>query len=140
MELHPTSKAAAETLIGLLPNDGDDAGEAAWLDPVALQECPSGGFSIHELDALFLLEDRLPKLVAKAVLLSPGKLPQVLARTQLFITPHSDFTVQMQPVCRRRHRAFQDAVNGFSPRDKEWFVTKIFNPESCRAIYFPEQD
>jgi hypothetical protein len=139
MELNPTSKAAADRLIGLIPNEGDDPGEAAWLDPVDLQECPSGGFSEKELKGLFLLEYRLPKLIAKAVLLDPEKLPQVLSRTQLFITPESDFTIHMQEVCRRQHEAFLQAVDKFSPKDKQWFETIIFNPKTCRAIFLPEQ-
>jgi len=138
LELEPASKAAADRLLGLLPNEGDP-NEAAWLDLVDLEECPSGGLWNNEMDTLFRLEYHLPRLLARAVLLSPEKMAQYIGHTQLFITPESDFTIHMQTVCRRQRRAFQDAVNGLSPGDKHWFETIIFDPKSCRAIDLPEQ-
>lgn len=144
LELNPKSKTAADGLLSLLPKcewdpDEDDPIRTAWLDIAGLEECESGGLSDRDLMRLFALQYRLPRLLAKAVLISPGKLPQLLARTQLFITPDSDFTIQMQAVCRKEHRKFLDAVDKFSPKDKQWFLTKIFNPDSCRAIFLPEQ-
>jgi hypothetical protein len=144
LELHTTSIAAAAAFLDLLPKyefdpDADDPVSTAWLDVVGLQDCASGGISDRELEALFALQYHLPRLLAKAVLISPRKLPDLLARTQLFITPDSDFTIQLQPVCRRQHKGFLDAVAKLPAKDKQWFVSAIFNPTSCRAIFLPEQ-
>jgi hypothetical protein len=138
LELNPASKAAADRLLDLLPNDGDP-NEAAWLDLVSLEDCPSGGFPNHALDALFHLEYHLPRELAKAVLRSPERMPTYVAHTQLFLTPESDFTIHMQTVCRKQHMAFLKAVDEFSPKDRKWFSTIAFNPETCHTIFYPEQ-
>jgi len=138
LELNPASKTAADRLLDLLPNEGDQ-NEAAWLDTVSLEDCPSGGFPNQALDALFRLEYHLPRELAKAVLLSPGKMPTYVAHTQLFLTPDSDFTIHMQTVCRKQHTAFLKAVDEFSPKDRKWFSTIAFNPETCHTIFYPEQ-
>lgn len=144
LELNPSDVTAANGLFDLLPKYEVDPGEedpirSAWLDLAGLQACASGEIPDRDLKPLFLLQDRLPRLVVRAVLVSPGRLPELLARTQLFITPESDFTIQMQTLCRKRHQPFVNAVNGLSPRDKLWFENQIFNPTSCRAIYLPEE-
>ena len=139
LELNPASKTAADRLLDLLPNEGDP-NEAAWLDLVSFEDCPSGGgFPNHALDSLFGLEYHLPRELAKAVLLSPERMPTYVAHTQLFLTPDSDFTIHMQTVCRKQHTAFLKAVDEFSPKDRKWFTTIAFNPETCRTIYYPER-
>lgn len=138
LELNPASKTAADRLLDLLPNEGDP-NEAAWLGLVSYEDCPSGGFPNHALDALFRLEYHLPRELAKAVLLSPERMPTYVAHTELFLTPESDFTIHMQTVCRKQHAAFLKAVDEFSPRDRKWFSTIAFNPETCHTIFYPEQ-
>lgn len=143
-ELNPKSKTAADGLLNLFPKyewdpDEDDPIRTAWLELAGLEGCKSGGLPNRVLNPLFLLQYHLPRLVAKAVLVSPERMPQLLARTQLFITPDSDFTIRLQVVCRKQHKAFLDAVEQFSPKDKQWSLTTIFDPDSCRTIHFPEQ-
>ena len=144
LELNSTSKTAADSLLDLLPKYESDPYEddpirSRWLDLIGLQACLSGGISLRELKALSLLESHLPRLLAKAVLLSPEKMPVYVGHTQLFITPDSDFPIHMQTVCRRQHQTFLNAVDKFSSKDKQWFETIIFNPKTCRTIYHPEQ-
>lgn len=57
----------------------------------------------------------------------------------LSVSPDSDYAVQMRKVCIARHEQFTQAVNKLSPKDKAWFIKKIFNPVGCRTIFFPEQ-
>jgi hypothetical protein len=54
--------------------------------------------------------------------------------------PHSDYAVQMQSVCQARHIEFEKAVDKFSPSDKSWFVSRIFNPDRCNALAYPEAE
>jgi hypothetical protein len=53
--------------------------------------------------------------------------------------PDSDYAVQMQGVCRAKHREFVKAVDQLPPADKKWFLSSTFNPDGCHALYFPEQ-
>ncbi|MGP8250434.1 MAG: hypothetical protein ACLQHF_00260 [Terracidiphilus sp.] len=138
LELKPSSKTAADRLLDLLPNEGDP-NEAAWLDLSGLEDCPSGGFPNHELDAIDRLQYRIPSQLVKAVLRSPEKMQTYVAHTQLFLTPDSDFTIHMQTVCRKQHKAFLKAVDEFLPKDKSWFSTVAFNPETCHTVFYPEQ-
>jgi len=92
------------------------------------------------MTALGRLGDRLPRDLARAVLLVPGKMQDYVSYAQTSIgDPHSDYTVQMQKVCKARHKQFVDAVNNLSAKDKNWFVSKIFNLDGCHPLLFPEQ-
>jgi len=77
--------------------------------------------------------------LANAVLLVPEKMFAYVTYAPLSVNPESDNAVQMKRVCRARHKQFLDAVNRLSPDDKNWFGAKIFNPQGCRTIAFPEQ-
>lgn len=139
LEIDPGNKIAAESLLNLLPKDEDGPEQAAWLDLTQLEQCPSGGFYASELDPLDALRHHLPRLAARAVLLAPDKMFDYVSYAQLSVTPESDYAVQMRKVCTARHQQFVDAVNRLSPKDKRWFVSKIFNPDGCRTLAFPEQ-
>ncbi len=140
LEIDSQNKSAAESLLDLLPSYSEDPRQAVWLQLDELDKCESGGLSDADLTPLFRLRDHLPRLLARAVLLVPGKMPNYIAYAHISVgDPHSDYTEQMQIVCRARHQDFVDAVNKLPPDDKKWFVEKIFNPEGCRPLQFPEQ-
>jgi hypothetical protein len=139
LEIDPSNKSAAESLLGLIPESSDDPHEAVWMELDELPDCHSGGVSDSDLKALSLLQYHLPRLLARAVLLVPGKMPEYVAYALLGMSPDNDYAVQTRKVCRARHQEFVKAVEQLSPRDKKWFVTTIFNPDGCRTIYFPEQ-
>ena len=139
LEIDPRSKAAADSLLSLLPRDEDDIERAAWFDLTQLEDCPSGGLPGTDLEPLGTLQYHLPRLAARAVILAPDKMFDYVSFTQLALSPDSDYAVQMRKVCRTRHRQFVGAVNKLSPKDKSWFVSEIFNPDACRTLAFPEQ-
>ncbi len=139
LEIDPQNRDAAKDLLKLLPKDEFSPEESAWLDLSELQQCPSGGISDSDLRALDRLQNHLPRLVAQAVILIPGKMPEYVAYAFLSINPESDYAVRMQEVCRVRNKQFLTALDGLSTEKKRWFVTKIFNPQSCRAIWLPEE-
>jgi hypothetical protein len=139
LEIDPSNKSAAESLLGLIPDVSDEPHAAVWLELDELPDCQSGGVSMSDLKALDLLQYHLPRLLARAVLLVPNKMPEYVAFAFLGISPHNDFAVQTRKVCRAKHREFLKAVEELSPRDKKWFVEAVFNPDGCRTIAFPEQ-
>jgi hypothetical protein len=139
LEFDPGNKEAAKTFLSLLPKDEDGPEQFAWLDLTNLEQCQSGGFSEAQLRPLDLLQYHLPRLAARAVLLAPDKMFDYVSYAPFSVYPVSDYAVQMKKVCRARHKEFAAAVNELSPKDKTWFVLKIFNPDGCRTIFFPEQ-
>jgi hypothetical protein len=66
-------------------------------------------------------------------------MPEYVAYAFLSINPESDYAVRMQEVCRVRNKQFLAVLDGLSTEKKRWFVTKIFNPQACRAIWLPEE-
>jgi hypothetical protein len=139
LEIDPQNRDAANYLLNLLPKDEFSLEESAWLDLSELQQCASGGISDSDLKALDRLQSHLPRLVAQAVILIPGKMPEYVAYAFLSINPESDYAVRMQEVCRVRNKQFLAVLDGLSTEKKRWFVTKIFNPQACRAIWLPEE-
>ncbi|MGD0479203.1 MAG: hypothetical protein ABSA42_03465 [Terracidiphilus sp.] len=139
LEIDPRNKTAAESLLNLLPKDEFGPEQTAWLDLAQLEQCPSGGPYVGESKPLDVLEYHLPRLAARAVLLAPDKMFDYVSYAQFSVTPESDYAVQMRKVCMARHQQFVDAANRLPPKDKSWFVSKIFNPDGCRTIAFPEQ-
>jgi hypothetical protein len=139
LEIDPQNRTAAQTLLNLLPNDELGPEQAIWLSLPQLESCPSGGIAESDLVPLFRLQNRLSRDSAKAVLLVPEKMFDYVSYAQLSINPESDYAVQMRRVCRARHNEFVNAVNRLAPKDKAWLVSKIFDPNGCRTIFFPEQ-
>jgi len=139
LEIDPGSKMAAESLLNLLPKDEFGPEQTAWLDLAQLEQCPSGGPYVDESESLDVLEYHLPRLAARAAVLAPDKMFDYVSYAQFSATPESDYAVQMRKVCMARHQQFVDAVNRLAPKDKRWFVSKIFNPDGCRTLTFPEQ-
>lgn len=139
VEIDPGNKAAAESLLDLLPKDDEDPAQAAWLDLTQLEQCASGNISSADEVSLDTLQYHLPRLAAAAVLLVPEKMFDYVSYTLFSLNPESDYAVRMRKVCRTRHKEFTDAVNRLSPKDRAWFVTEAFNPNGCRTIFHPEQ-
>jgi hypothetical protein len=139
LELDPQNKHAAELLLSLFPESDKDPHYQLWLNLDGLDQCKSGGFSESDLKPLFRLEYNLPRELAKAVLLIPQKTPEYVAFALFSLLPDSDYTIQMQKVCHQRHQTFTNAVNMLSADDKSWFLSRVFDPEKCRAIFLPEQ-
>jgi hypothetical protein len=139
LEIDPNNKSAAADLLGLIPKDEFSPEQAVWLDLLQIDQDPNRCLPDSDLKPLGLLRDHLPRLLARAVLLVPDKMPEYVAYALLGMSPDSDYAVQMRRVCRAKRQEFVKAVEQLSPHDRKWFVGKIFNPDGCRTIAFPEQ-
>jgi len=140
MEIDPNNRSAAELLLNLIPKNIDGPQQDVWLELDELNQCPSGGLADSDLMPLFRLQYHLPRILARAVLLVPDKMPEYVAYAYISIqSPDSDYAVQMQEVCRAKHQAFVNAVAKMSDDDRKWFLAKIFNPKGCHALALPEQ-
>ncbi len=133
MELRPSSRDAAVSLLSLFPTGAEQ--EEAWI--TLRDDCAA---SVDDVRALGRLRDHLPREVARAVLLAPDKLHDYLLYSIKSVEDrHSDYAMQMQTVCRSNRPVFQEAVDEL-PADKQaWLKSRVFNPATCRAIALPEQ-
>jgi len=139
LEIDPNNKSTAADLIRLIPKDELSPEQAVWLDLLQIDEDPNRCLPDSDLKPLGLLQYHLPRLLARAVLLVPGKMPEYVSYALISTCPDCDNAVQMRKVCTARHQQFVDAVNKLSPKNKNWFVSEILNPVGCRIIAFPEQ-
>lgn len=139
LEIDPSNRIAAESLLNLIPKGDDDPNQAVWLELDELNQCSSGGGTISELKALDLLQYHLPRLLARAVLLLPDHMLDYIVYAEFALTPESDYALQMQKVYKKEHKKFMDSLNRLTAKDIAWFRKEVINPESCKALYFPEQ-
>jgi hypothetical protein len=139
LEVDPNNRSAAESLLNLIPKDSDDPHQEVWLELDELRQCSSGGGTISELKALDLLQYHLPRLLARAVLLVPDRMLDYITYAEFALTPESDYALQMQKVCKREHHKFIVALESLPAKDIGWFRKEVFDPESCKALYSPEE-
>jgi hypothetical protein len=135
-ELHPGDRGAAASVLDLIPHNEE---EDSVLHTFGDFLCDAA--TDKDVDTLAGLGERLPPDLPRAVLLVPDKMLDYVSYSHVSVQdPHSDYAVQMQTVCRRRNREFVKAVNRLQPDEKNWFVSRIFNPERCRALALPEAE
>ncbi len=135
-ELQPGDKDAAVLLLNLLPKD-----DAQHTTLMTMGDSLCDAESVHEMKSLGALGDRLPRDLARAVLLVPDKLPGYVGYASTSVgDPHSDYAVQMGSVCRAKHSEFVKAVEGLPADKRDWFVKHIFNPDGCHALALPEAE
>jgi hypothetical protein len=136
LELRPTDKRAAVLLLNLIPQD--DAQHTTW---ITLGDVLCSAESVSDMKSLGRLGERLPRDLARAVLLVPDKLPGYVAYAPTSVQdPHSDYAVQMQSVCRAKHPEFVKAVEGLPTDKRDWFVKHVLNPDRCHALALPEAE
>ncbi len=139
LEIDPNDKGAAADLLGLIPKDESSPEQAVWLDLLQIDQDPNRCLPDSDLKPLGLLQYHLPRLLARAVLLVPDKMPEYVSYALISTCPDCDYAVQMRKVCVARHQQFVDAVNKLPAKDKSWFISKILDPDGCRTLTFPEQ-
>jgi hypothetical protein len=133
-ELNPQAHDAALLLLNLIPNNDE---QHLQLKSLGYSLC--GTESYREMKSLDQIVEHIPRDMAKAVLLSPNKMPEYVAYSVASVLdPHSDYAIQMQKVCRARHPEFIDAVAKLSPDKKDRFLKYVFDPEGCNALALPE--
>jgi hypothetical protein len=133
-ELDPKRQDAAVLLLSLIPNNDE---QQHLLMTLGDQQC--GSESYHEMKMLGQLEERLPRDLARAVLLVPDKIPEYVAYSIISVQDlHSDYAVQMQKVCRARHSEFVDAATKLSREKRDRFLKYIFDIDGCNALTLPE--
>jgi hypothetical protein len=145
-ELNPTAQSAADELLKLIPvNDNEQLVAATF-----------GGFlcegePVSDVQLLSALGDRIAHDFSRAILLVHEKMDAyVVYAAEAVQDPHSDYALQMVPVCRARHRAFVKAVENlgagapekghFATASTDWFKKHILDPDNCRALAIPEAD
>jgi len=133
-ELRPHDRLAAAKVLSLIPGNGEqDFDWHTFGDSLCDAE------SVRDMKTLAGLGDRLPRDLARAVLIVPEKMLDYVSYAYASIQyPDSDYTLQMQAVCRKRKPEFLKAVDLLAVDDRKWFITKIFDPSRCRAIALPE--
>jgi hypothetical protein len=93
--------------------------------------------SYHEMKMLAQLEERLPRDLARAVLMVPAKIPEYVAYSLTSVEdPHSDYALQMEKVCRAKHAEFFDAVAKLPREKRDRFLKYVFDLDGCNASVF----
>lgn len=132
-ELKPQHDAAV-LLLNLIPKDDKQC--RLWMS-FSDHLCETESF--HEMKWMDQLAQRLPRDLARAVLLAPDKIPEYVAYSILSVQdPHSDYALQMQKVCRARHAEFIEAVAKLPEEKKDQFLKYVFDPDGCNALTLPE--
>ena len=135
-ELHPSDQRAASAVLELIPKNQEQ--DSVWHETGALL-CQNESY--EDMSVLGKFGARLAHDLTKAVSLVPAKMLDYVSYANTSSgDPHSDYAVQMQTVCRSKHREFLRAVNQLPPDARKWFLSSTFNPGECRALAFPEAD
>jgi hypothetical protein len=135
-ELKPEKQDAALLLLSLIPKDDE---QQQMLMTLGEHHCETESY--HEMKTLAQLTERLPRDLARAVLLAPAKIPEYVAYSITSVQdPRSDYALQMQKVCRVRHSEFVDAVARLPLQKRDRFLKYIFDPDECNALTLPEAD
>ncbi len=133
-ELKSERRDVALMLLNLIPKDDE---QQQMLMTLGEHHCETESY--HEMKSLAQLAERLPRDLARAVLLVPAKIPEYVAYSITSVQDlHSDYAIQMQKVCRARHSEFVDAVAKLPWQKKDRFLMYIFDPEACNALTLPE--
>jgi hypothetical protein len=136
-ELHPTVPRAASAILDLIPQN--EKQDYVWHSFGSGNLCPNESFK-EEMVPLDAIQSRFPLDLSKAILLVPDKMLAYVSYANMSGgSPSSDYAVQMQRVCRAKHREFVKAVDQLPPDAKKWFLSSTFNPDGCHALHFPEQ-
>jgi hypothetical protein len=141
-ELHPTDPRAASSILDLIPQSEKQGLE--WYSFSDYLDCKSAtdddAESWAEVRMLAGLGGRLPRDLARAVLLVPSKMLAYVSYANASSQfPDSDYAMRMRAVCRARHREFVKAIDELYPDAKSWLLASTFNPEGCKALHFPER-
>jgi hypothetical protein len=134
IELAPQRQDAAVLLLNLIPKDNE---QQQLLMTLSEHHCETESY--HEMKMLAQLEERLPRDLARAVLLVPAKIPEYVAYSVTSVEdPHSDYAIQMQKVCRAKHAEFFDAVTKLPTEKRDRFLKYVFDLDGCNALSLPE--
>jgi len=128
------SKNRALALLDKLPKS-----EEQFVGWISLGDLLCDGEAVADMKVLGRLGDRLPRLVVRAVIEIPLRLPEVL-RFALIARrdPHSDYAVQLQRLCKLQKRAFLAARESLTNTERGDFDFAVFDVRSCRAKALPE--
>ena len=134
-ELQPKSRTLAASLLGQIPKDETQQEVLSTLDASICDD-----ESDTEISALARVKYGLPRLLAHAVEIAPEYMNAYLNYSLIALSPHSDYAVQMQRVCRNRPQQLRNAIAALSKADRNWFTSVVFDPKRCRAIAVPEAE
>jgi len=134
IELDPQRQDAAVLLLNLIPKDDE---QQQTLMTLGEHHCETETY--HEMKMLSQLGERIPRDLARAVLLVPDKIPEYVAYSIVSVQdPHSDYALQMQKICRARHSEFIEAVKNLPRAKRDRFLKYVFDIDGCNALSLPE--
>jgi len=132
-QLDPTLKTAGEYL-AVLPKDEEQLKLRYEIDA---GDCQLSDATYRLLDSSFEGTD---KLAARAALYSSQYVDAYvrfgILTTEDVHTAYGRFSV---PVCRKYPSAFRKAVGSLPSKDRQWYVTHIFNPTRCKSLIIEEE-
>jgi len=136
IELAPQRQDAAVLLLNLIPIDEQ---QQHLLMTLGEHHCETESY--HEMKMLASLEERLPRDLARAVLMVPSKIPEYVDYSITSVQdPHSDYALHMEKICRAKHAEFVAAVAKLPWEKKDRFQKYVFDSEDCNALTLPEAD
>jgi hypothetical protein len=132
-ELRSSSREAAMTFASLVP--ANDVEEGWWRG--LGESCDK---SLKDEMTVEAMVERLPRLLARAILLVPEKLREYIAYSEKSVLdPHSDYAMQMKLVCRANQKRFQKSFVELPPDKQAWLRIHVFDPVECRPLALPER-
>jgi hypothetical protein len=135
-QLRPRSRTLAARLLTTIPQNEDQQGVI-----LALDSSICDAEAIADIEVLARAQDSLPRMLARAVRLVPSRMSVYVSYALVAVgDPHSDYTIQMQRVCRELHSEFTQTVQALAEKDRQWFIDDVFDPKRCRAIAVPESE
>jgi hypothetical protein len=135
-DLVPRDHAAATAVLDLLPKHESDEG-VFWGFDSSLCE----GETDAEILALAGVEWRRAHDWARAAILLPERMADYVSYPLIVgLNPHDDYAVRMRRVCLAHPKELTAAIVALSAHDREWYLERVFNPQGCRTLGFPEAE
>lgn len=135
LELRPSERTAGAVL-DFLPQD--DSHREEWY---SLSGWICDDEQDRDVKTLAGLEARIPRDFARSVILVPGRMCQYVSYPIILgLDPHDDYAEETTAVCRKRHREFVAAIHQLPEKDRDWFLSFVFEPSDCRALEHPEAE
>lgn len=135
-ELQLKSRDAARQLLAAIPADDT---QQQTLITLGDSQCPSE--TVQEMKALAMVSDKFPANLAKAVLICRELMPAYIVYSLVAVhDPHNDYALRMQSVCRDASHEFRQAIESLPAERRNWFIKRVIDPQTCRALALPEQE
>jgi len=128
------SVQSAERLLSVMPAD-----EAQVTEVMTIGDSICDGETVADMFILGRVGERLPSLLARAVLAAPRFMPAyVKYGLRAVQDPHNDYAVQMRRVCQKEHHRFALAVAALALDEQRRFTEHVMSVAGCEILAAPE--